>query len=237
MALLDRGLTSDTFTIDAVDVSSRAVERTRSGVFRANSFRGDDLDYRTRYFIRTPEGFWRLRDAAKESVRVRQSNMLAPDFLSDELPFDIVFCRNLLIYLHAGAKAAVMNNVQAAARARRSSCGRSRRGGHRAGPRPGPMALRRVRLRVHVGRHAAPKPARLRACRPAAPLGDPPLRGRDAGRAAATCWLQPQPAAATEEEPTLKRARRLADAGQLQEAIRICAEYLKRAPDSPRPTF
>jgi chemotaxis protein methyltransferase WspC len=45
------------------------------------------------------------------------------------------------------------------------------------------------------------------------------------------------PAVATEEEPALTRARRSADAGQLEEAIRICAEYLKRVPDSAEAHF
>ena len=38
--------------------------------------------------------------------------MLAPDFLAGTPPFDVVFCRNLLIYLHADARRTVLSAVR-----------------------------------------------------------------------------------------------------------------------------
>jgi chemotaxis protein methyltransferase WspC len=40
------------------------------------------------------------------------------------------------------------------------------------------------------------------------------------------------PPAPVEPESALARARRLADAGHLQEALRVCREHLDRVPDS-----
>ena len=62
MALLDAGLPADSFTVTAVDISRRAVDATRTGLFRASSFRGADVSYRARYFDRAEQGVWRLHD-------------------------------------------------------------------------------------------------------------------------------------------------------------------------------
>src|SRR5262245_34745751 len=56
MALLDAGLAPGLFQVDAVDISERVLERARQGMYGRNSFRGDDLGFRERYFIPTGEG-------------------------------------------------------------------------------------------------------------------------------------------------------------------------------------
>ena len=51
MALLDAGLPPERFTVDAVDISPRALARARRAVYGQNSFRGQALDFRDRYFV------------------------------------------------------------------------------------------------------------------------------------------------------------------------------------------
>jgi chemotaxis protein methyltransferase WspC len=97
MALLDAGLSSDRFRIDAIDISERSLDHARRGVYGTNSFRGDDLAFRGRYFQRIADGH-RVHDAVREPVRFQYGNVHAEDFLVDALPYDAVFCRNLLIY-------------------------------------------------------------------------------------------------------------------------------------------
>src|SRR5437016_6196544 len=45
MALLDAGIPSNRFHIDAVDLSTQALARARAGVYGKNSFRGKDLAF------------------------------------------------------------------------------------------------------------------------------------------------------------------------------------------------
>jgi chemotaxis protein methyltransferase WspC len=50
MALLDAGIGPERFAIDAVDISERALEVARRGVYGRNSFRGRALEFRERHF-------------------------------------------------------------------------------------------------------------------------------------------------------------------------------------------
>ena len=97
MSLLDAGIASDRFRIDAVDISERSLDYARRGVYGTNSFRGEELAFRGRHFQKGEDGH-RVHDAVREPVRFQYGNVHAEDFLVDALPYDAVFCRNLLIY-------------------------------------------------------------------------------------------------------------------------------------------
>jgi chemotaxis protein methyltransferase WspC len=97
MALLDTGLPPDRFRIDAVDVSARAIEQAECAVYGRNSFRGQDLAFRDRHFNATALGY-RPSDSVRHQVHFRHGNVLAADFLPGQDLYDVIFCRNLLIY-------------------------------------------------------------------------------------------------------------------------------------------
>lgn len=129
ITLLEEGLGLEDFHIDAVDVSGVALEKARKGIFspyafRRRSYRNDD-----RYFsLAAPnnndveEGTLReladlnnvtsrrrtvryvLSDDVREKVVFHQGNVLDPTLLADALPYDIVFCRNMLIYFDRAAR-------------------------------------------------------------------------------------------------------------------------------------
>jgi len=97
MALLDAGIPPGRFRVDAVDVSARALERARAGAYGINSFRGAPLDFRDRYFKPCAGGFT-LDARVRQQVRLQLGNLVDPNLLAGEAPYDFVFCRNLLIY-------------------------------------------------------------------------------------------------------------------------------------------
>ena len=103
MALLDAGLQPAEFTIDAVDVSRRALERAARGRYSANAFRNADTSFRDRWF--QPTGGQSELDArVRGCVHFERGNLLDPLFGLDRSPYDVVFCRNLLIYFDASAR-------------------------------------------------------------------------------------------------------------------------------------
>ena len=97
MALLDAGLPAPRFRIDAVDISTPALAQARCAVYGKNAFRGRDLDFRERYFSLTAEGYV-LAEPVRTRVHFKQANLLAADFLTDMAGYDVICCRNLLIY-------------------------------------------------------------------------------------------------------------------------------------------
>ncbi len=104
MTLLSSGLTPAQFHIDAVDISNRALEAAKRGVYGKNSFRGGDLGFRNRYFERKG-GAWQLCRKVADTVHFTQGNLLEVLTSHALLPYHIVFCRNLLIYFSPEAKA------------------------------------------------------------------------------------------------------------------------------------
>ena len=106
MALLEVGLVPGQFTIDAVDVSRAALARAAAGRYSANAFRNADLGFRDRWF--TPHaGGNQLEDRVRTQVGFAHANLLDPAFRAGREPYDIVFCRNLLIYLGAEPRSQV----------------------------------------------------------------------------------------------------------------------------------
>jgi chemotaxis protein methyltransferase WspC len=100
------GLPAGRFSIDAVDISARRLALARRGVYSANAFRGCDPSRRLRFFREHPGGF-ELDPAIRSTVRFSEANVLDSRLLEKFSAYDVIFCRNLLIYLHAAARAAV----------------------------------------------------------------------------------------------------------------------------------
>ncbi|VVE02935.1 putative biofilm formation methyltransferase WspC [Pandoraea pneumonica] len=99
MALFDAGFQVGDFTIDALDISERALEIARAGVYGRNSFRGPaaTLLFRDRYF--TPDGdTYRVNGALRPPIRWHAGNLFDATLVDRLGTFDFVFFRNVLIY-------------------------------------------------------------------------------------------------------------------------------------------
>ncbi|MES2870573.1 MAG: CheR family methyltransferase [Pseudomonadota bacterium] len=97
MALFDTGLAAHQFQVEALDVSPLSVQRAQRALYGKNSFRGQQTDFRERYFSQECDGY-QLSPRVREQVRFRVGNLLDPALLASHAPYDFVFCRNLLIY-------------------------------------------------------------------------------------------------------------------------------------------
>jgi chemotaxis protein methyltransferase WspC len=111
MTLSDLGLAACRFQIDAVDISSRQLSKARQGVYSANAFRGSDLSYRSRFFREHPGGF-EIDPEIRSMVQFVEANALNPHFGVQFSTYDVIFCRNLLIYLHPVARARVTSVIE-----------------------------------------------------------------------------------------------------------------------------
>jgi chemotaxis protein methyltransferase WspC len=103
MTMLDAGWSMEKFQIDAIDISANSLEIARQGLFGSNSFRGSELEFRSRYFEKREAGF-RLCDRVRQCVKFEQGNVLEERFRSGKQSYDFIFCRNLLIYFYSQAR-------------------------------------------------------------------------------------------------------------------------------------
>ncbi|WP_152225135.1 protein-glutamate O-methyltransferase CheR [Pseudomonas sp. SCB32] len=115
MALLDAGLAPSAFQVDALDVSRSVLERAEAGRYGRNSFRGDNLGFRDRYFTGV-DGDFQISETVQAKVQFRVGNLLTPALLADEAPYDYVFCRNLLIYFDRTTQEQVVEVLRRLAR-------------------------------------------------------------------------------------------------------------------------
>ena len=101
MAMLDAGFTDADCTIAAIDISQHALMLAKAAVYQTRSFRTTDLSFRSRYFQETDHGY-ALAAQVRDMVSFSQGNLLALNAnLAGEQAFDLIFCRNLLIYFDA----------------------------------------------------------------------------------------------------------------------------------------
>jgi chemotaxis protein methyltransferase WspC len=110
IALTDAGVPPERWTVDAIDVSARSLERARRARYTESAFRETPAEVRRGHFRKVENG-WELNAALKERVRFRRGNLLDPHLLSGERPFELILCRNVLIYLDEPARRRVLANL------------------------------------------------------------------------------------------------------------------------------
>jgi len=101
-----------TIELLGTDVSHRAVNAARSGRFSQFEVqRGLGVTQMLRHFDETPQG-WQIREEARRMVSFRQHNVLAPH--PGRQPFDLVLCRNVLLYFERATRAAAFERLASA---------------------------------------------------------------------------------------------------------------------------
>ena len=110
MTLLDCGLNSQQFCVDAVDINTKVLQRAQVGVYGRNSFRGEHLDFREHYF-RQVSDHYEVLPSLRAAVSFTHGNILNNSFMSARAPYDVIFCRNLLIYFGADNKKKVLEHL------------------------------------------------------------------------------------------------------------------------------
>jgi chemotaxis protein methyltransferase WspC len=240
MALLEAGLAPEQFEIEAIDISRRALARAAAGRYSSNAFRNADLSFRDRWFT-ADRGHAVLTDRVRNCVRFEWANILDPGFPVGRGPYDVIFCRNLLIYLTEDARRRVERHVDrlllpdgllllGAAEppimkgdwipAGTASVFALRRGVHVPAA---PFRIRDLPRRDEPGRQPIePRPVTSRSeSTPAVGGSRPPLSSGPG----------------LDLETVLSEAGRLANAGRFAEAIEVCERSRPQLPPCPELFF
>ncbi|HZQ83199.1 MAG TPA: CheR family methyltransferase [Acidimicrobiales bacterium] len=96
MTLADAGVPA--WRVIATDLSTRALTRTRAARYADRELRGLDDDRRARHLSRFGHD-WQVADILRSRVDVRHHNLVAEPPPFEPGTCDVVFCRNVLIYL------------------------------------------------------------------------------------------------------------------------------------------
>jgi chemotaxis protein methyltransferase WspC len=224
IALLEAGLDPQSWVIDGIDLSPRLVEAARRGAYREFAFRQTKRELRDRYFLPVADA-WELGPPVRGLVRFRVGNVLdAALAAAPSEGYDLVLCRNLLIYLTAAARRQALATLERllmpggllavghaepqilAGRPFRR-CEEAQYFLFRNDPSAAPPStLPRTRADAKPGVAVVPRPAKSRK---------------------ATPRPEPVPLTSAPAEGPLARARRLADDGRLEDALAECRKGLE----------
>ncbi len=103
MTLVEAGVPRDKFSIDGVDVSRKALSLAKAAIFKERSFRDCDTRIREKYFVRMGDDY-RLRNVIRSKVNFIHGNILDRRFMFSLGSYEVIFCRNLLIYFDESAR-------------------------------------------------------------------------------------------------------------------------------------
>ena len=110
MLLLDLGVTSHEVTILATDLSEKVLVRARKGLYGSFEMsRGLPPGYRERYFERKGAQ-WQVNEEIRQMVHFEQFDLRCSRHAAEA--FDVVLCRNVLIYFDLTTKKAVLAELR-----------------------------------------------------------------------------------------------------------------------------
>ena len=214
--------------IIGTDLNDDALERARRGCYGHWSFRGVAPQLQERYFTRHPDG-WHVKAELRASVHFRRFNLCAPrdearaNGLSD---FDLILCRNVLIYLSPaainGAVALFGGALREGGFLMTGHAELANRNLSDLAPRSWPESLvfQKAAIAAPLATPLAAPVARSQTRFVAAPA---PKIARD--------FVADKPVVVeSSPDSALTRAQRLADAGEHMAALAACREATEAAP-------
>ena len=98
--------------IIASDISDRCLDRARQGLFTQFEVqRGLPIQTLMQYFTQQDD-HWRISERMRQQVSFRKLNLIDPSYAHGK--FDVIFCRNVLIYFDAPTKSDVFERLSQA---------------------------------------------------------------------------------------------------------------------------
>ena len=109
IALRELGLPRQAYTVEAIDISRQALKRAQQGLYGRHALRHLSESRRRLHFSAAGTGQL-LHAEIRQQVQFQQANLL-PFLQSCTASYDVIFCRNVLIYLHAAARQAILTDL------------------------------------------------------------------------------------------------------------------------------
>ena len=215
IALVEAGLPPEDIDVLGIDVSRAAIERARAGVFRNNALRGQPVP---EIWTEPRAGGFAIAAAIRQGARFRVGNALDPAVLASSERFDVVFCRNLLIYLSQDARSLLLKTLLSALNP----------GGLLLAGQAEALNAYGDELQPYAG--GCPL-SYIREAAPAAPAKEESTKLRPPAAAPTKPAAPTRPAPARAAPVVELSPQALADAGRLEEARDACRLHLQRHPE------
>ncbi len=257
-----RVLPPERYSILATDVNQVYLDKAARGIYRPWSFRGTSDEVRERFFTPVAENRHKIADRVRATVQLVPVNLVSSEFPSETngtADVDVIFCRNVLMYLtraHQEQVVAAFHRCLSdggclfvaaaeAGHALYSDYVINQRDGvtiyHKGFVPPASPGDASLSPRVLT---PAASPLPLRASSPVARgtlRRKPPVHAPETSDHAGSASPSPVPPTRVSDpdEPRvqLELARKRADEGQLEEALRLCEAAIEGNRTNPEAHF
>ena len=111
--LLENWRMVDAYNIEIVgsDIDSQALEAARVGIYAERALSRLPAGVRDAYFEPLKRHRWKIIDDLRESVTFTPANLMETTGLGEQGLFDIIFCRNVLIYFDDASREIAAANL------------------------------------------------------------------------------------------------------------------------------
>tara|TARA_R110000851_G_scaffold135045_1_gene270458 strand:- start:51464 stop:52300 length:837 start_codon:yes stop_codon:yes gene_type:complete len=104
------------FQIEATDIAPSMLDKTRQGIYPEDRVAPVPLELRKRYFLRSRDPgkrLVRMGPALRSHLNVRPLNLISDDYGPDG-HYDVIFCRNVMIYFNQTDRASIVQRMNRA---------------------------------------------------------------------------------------------------------------------------
>lgn len=102
--LLSKYFPLNKIKIFATDIDTKIIESAKAGVYQANSVKNVPKDLLSKHFTKLNDTTYRINDNIKQCVEFKRHDLLADPYPTN---YDLIVCRNVLIYFTEEAKEAI----------------------------------------------------------------------------------------------------------------------------------
>jgi len=86
----------------ATDISMNVLNKGKQAIYSEDNIKDLPKQWKTQYFTRLPDGSYQVTEKIRKEVIFRVFNLMDP--MVYKKPFDIIFCRNVMIYFDADTR-------------------------------------------------------------------------------------------------------------------------------------
>jgi len=99
------------FEIIGSDISSQVIASANKGIYGSYTLRNASPEILKKYFVQTDDDSYAIKDEIKKMVSFRNVNLIDAKDVKKLNEFDIVLCRNVIIYFDAESKKKAITNI------------------------------------------------------------------------------------------------------------------------------
>lgn len=94
----------------ATDISQNVIGKAKLGVYQEDGMKGLSNEWKSRYFNKLADGSYEICQGIKDEVIFKTFNLMDPMPQKYKAkPFDLIFCRNVMIYFDQPTKTALVD--------------------------------------------------------------------------------------------------------------------------------